>query len=138
MGCQVREFVVDGEPHGKGRPKFSSRGRFVHVYTPKETVDYEQKVREAYGDKPMMDTKPLKVVINAYYRIPKSLSKKDYQKALLKEKRPLTKPDVDNVSKSILDALNGVAYEDDKQVVSLIINKFYSDVPRVEVQIYAV
>ena len=49
--------------------------------------------------------------------------------------RPAKKPDIDNVIKSILDALNGVAYHDDTQVVAVFAEKYYSDTPRVEVEI---
>ncbi|WP_334299865.1 RusA family crossover junction endodeoxyribonuclease [Anaerobutyricum hallii] len=52
--------------------------------------------------------------------------------------RPTKKPDLDNVIKSILDALNKVAYHDDTQIVSLSMEKFYSDSPRVEVTINSI
>ena len=138
MGKQMIEFIIEGIPQGKGRPKFSSRGSFVRVYTPKKTADYEKVVREAYGNRPKCDDVPLKVVIRAYYPIPKSMSKKELQLALIGKKLPLVKPDIDNVSKIILDSLNDVAYEDDKQVVSLTIEKFYSQAPRVVVSIYEI
>ena len=48
---------------------------------------------------------------------------------------PMVKPDTDNIAKSILDSLNGIAYKDDKQVVELIVYKFYNDVPYVNVTI---
>lgn len=134
----MRKFIVYGEPQGKARPKFANRGKFVHVYTPKKTADYEKLIREAYGDQQKCDDVPLRVEIFAYYPIPKSFSKKDRQGALLQAKLPLVKPDVDNVSKVILDALNGLAYEDDKQVVTLVVNKFYGEEPRVEVAIYEI
>jgi Holliday junction resolvase RusA-like endonuclease len=49
--------------------------------------------------------------------------------------RPTKKPDVDNIAKSIQDALNKVLYRDDSQIVLLIVGKRYADVPRVEVSI---
>ena len=49
---------------------------------------------------------------------------------------PTVKPDTDNIAKSILDALNGIAYKDDKQVVTLSVKKRYDEVPRVSVWIY--
>lgn len=39
--------------------------------------------------------------------------------------RPTMKPDNDNIAKSVLDALNGLAYVDDKQIVELKVNKYY-------------
>ena len=46
---------------------------------------------------------------------------------------PTKKPDLDNIAKAILDSLNGIAYKDDSQIVSLLISKKYSDRPRVEI-----
>jgi len=46
---------------------------------------------------------------------------------------PTTRPDLDNIAKIIMDALAGVAYEDDKQITSCSINKLYSDEPKVVV-----
>jgi Holliday junction resolvase RusA-like endonuclease len=52
--------------------------------------------------------------------------------------RPTKKPDIDNIEKIIFDALNGIAYNDDSQIVSCWADKFYSTVPRVEVVIYGI
>ena len=68
----------------------------------------------------------------------KSTSKKKRQQMLAGLIRPTKKPDLDNVIKSILDALNKVAYHDDTQIVSLSVEKFYSDSPRVEVAISSI
>jgi Holliday junction resolvase RusA-like endonuclease len=130
------EFEIMGEPVGKGRPKFSSRGGFARAYTPKKTTDYEKKVRECYLDQ--IGTKfecALRVEITAFYPIPKSTSKKNRVKMLRDEIRCTKKPDIDNIAKIILDALNGVAYEDDKQVVSIEVNKMYGQVPKVAVSL---
>ena len=64
--------------------------------------------------------------IVAQYKIPKSLSKA--KKALIAEGNvyPLVKPDCDNIGKAIMDALNGYAYKDDKQVVNCLIEKKYA------------
>jgi Holliday junction resolvase RusA-like endonuclease len=50
--------------------------------------------------------------------------------------RPAKKPDADNIMKAIADALNGIAYKDDSQIVNVTITKWYSDTPRVEVAIF--
>lgn len=79
--------------------------------------------------------KPLKVKIIAYYDIPQSISKKKRQQMINNEILPTKKPDTDNIAKGILDALNGIAYLDDKQVVKLEVEKHYSQNARVEVTI---
>lgn len=46
---------------------------------------------------------------------------------------PTVKPDTDNIAKSILDSLNGIAYLDDKQFVKLEVEKYYAQAPSVEI-----
>lgn len=46
---------------------------------------------------------------------------------------PAKKPDIDNIAKAVLDALNSVAYRDDTQIVELQIRKQYSEKPRLEI-----
>ena len=48
---------------------------------------------------------------------------------------PTKKPDIDNIAKCVLDALNKLAYRDDTQVVTLRMEKHYGEIPRVEVEI---
>lgn len=126
------EFVVDGEPIAKGRPRFTMTGR---AYTPKRTHDYEKKVKESYNGEMFPEDIPLEVHIDAYFQIPKSVSKKRHEEMRRGSIRPMKKPDADNIAKSICDALNGAAYADDKQVIRLVVDKWYSDVPRAEVKI---
>lgn len=132
------EFVVLGQPVGKGRPKFSNMGNFVRAYTPDKTTNYENLVKIAFqcneNCKHLGDA-PLGVKIVAFFQTPKSLSKKKQAMAESGELRPCTKPDVDNIVKIVLDALNGIAYDDDRQVVKLSFNKFYSTEPRVVIEI---
>lgn len=71
----------------------------------------------------------------AYYPIVKSTSKKKKQQMLEDLMFPTKKPDIDNIAKSILDALNKLAYRDDTQVVTLHMEKHYAEDPRVEVEI---
>lgn len=56
----------------------------------------------------------------------------------MKEKgkyRPVTRPDVDNYAKGVLDALSGIVYTDDNIIVDLHVSKHYSDEPRIEFEI---
>lgn len=136
-------FTVFGEPGSKGRPRFSVRnsknGNFVSVRTPERTVIYENLVKTEYLNQTdrfrFGDNDMLKLDIAAYYKIPESKSKKTKINMVSGIIRPVKKPDVDNVVKIIADSLNEIAYHDDKQIVECSIRKFYSDVPRVEVEI---
>ena len=130
------DFVIQGKAQAKQRPRFNTHtGR---TYTPNKTINYENWVKicylEKYKDKELMD-KPLRVTIRAFLEIPKSTSKKKKQQMLDNKILPMVKPDTDNIAKSILDSLNGIAYKDDKQVAELIVYKFYNDTPYVNVTI---
>lgn len=131
-------FSVDGEPVGKGRPRFSraANGRTI-TRTPEATVEYEQRVvieyRKQCGSSRFDDDERICVKVIAYFGIPTTASKskrRDMENGII---RPSKKPDADNVLKIICDALNTVAYKDDAQIVDAIVNKYYSDHPRVEV-----
>lgn len=122
-------FFVDGKPQGKGRPRFGKHS----VYTPKTTINYEKHIAECYtGD---MLQGSLFCDITAFFAIPKSYTKKqkeDIKKGIL---TPTKKPDADNIAKIVMDALNGVAYEDDKQVIELRVSKLYSEKEGLEITI---
>ncbi len=114
-------LIIEGEPKGKERPR---KGKYGQIYTPRTTQDYEKNIRNAYEGPKFEDGVYIKII--AYYQMPKKT------KCLY----PLKKPDIDNVVKIILDSLNGVAYEDDTQIVRLTaVKKWTPDYPRVEVKI---
>ncbi len=130
-------FHVDLNPVPKGRPRFSKIGGFVRSYTPKKTSDYEIQVKAVAQS--AMTREPLETPLAAflYFRlpIPKSYPKKRVQACLSGLERPTKKPDLDNLAKSVLDALNGVVYLDDAQLVSLHITKVYASNPGVDVMV---
>ena len=135
------KFTVYGECVGKKRPKFSRQGNFVRTYTPEATANYETLVRLSFvQENPNFKTIekdiPLTCIITIYKGIPKSVSKKKKTMMLNEVIRPTSKPDIDNSVKSIFDALNGVAYHDDSQIVDLSVRKVYGETPKVEVEIY--
>lgn len=124
------EFTIPGKAVAKQSFRYTRDGR---KYTDKEVKSYANWVRlcfqRAYPEHlpSMFFEKPLKVHIQAFFEIPKSYSKKKREMCLAGLIRPTVKPDTDNISKNIKDALNGIAYPDDKQVVSEKIEKFYDD-----------
>lgn len=134
-------IIVEGKVEGKGRPRFRKVGDFVQTYTPKNTRYYEKMIADAYKEQSgvVFPTEmPLKLRIRAIMGIPSTFTKKKKSRAIQGELRPIKKPDADNIAKSVLDALNGVAYADDKQVVDLGIKKYYGEVERVEIEIQEV
>ena len=128
-------FNVDCNPVGKQRPKFRKIGNFVQTYTPKKTVDFEQQVRKA-AERAMGGMEPLEtpVALYCYVRLGvyKTYPKKRLEACLSGLERP-KKPDLDNVVKAVQDALNGVIYKDDAQIVSLHATKKYDMNPGVEI-----
>lgn len=128
-------FIVPGQPRGKARPRFANG----HAYTDEKTREYEQLVALMYktvaGKAQFPPDTPLSVHIHTYAYIAKSASKAKKDGMLKGQIRPMAKPDTDNIAKCILDALNKVAYPDDKQIVELSVSKYYSDNPCVVVEI---
>ena len=138
-------FTVFGDPASKERPRtvrsFDGYGRTkVHTYTPSKTKDNEDKIamvyRSIYGGFKFERGAQLLVSINFFMKIPKNTSKAERQRMMAGEIRPTVKKhDIDNLEKLVLDALNGVAYEDDSQIVELIGKKYYSIEPRIEIYV---
>ena len=126
-------FVVEGEPFGKQRPRHNGKV----TYTPKETHDREELVRWAYRracrNFRFPDGYYIDLRVIAYMGIPKS-AKKDVRAAMLSGKlRPAKTPDWDNIGKLVADALNRIAYGDDRYIVDAVVRKFCSDHPHTEV-----
>ena len=131
-------FMVEGTPVPKGRPRFARRGKFVSTYSPKTTVDYETKVAEA-AQLAMGSSEPLETPVGAYIYItlpiPASYSKKRKQECLSGNERPTKKSDIDNYCKAVFDGMNGIVFLDDSQVVSLHSTKVYGTIGMVEVMV---
>ena len=132
------QLIIDGVAVPKQRPRLSGRT----AYTPKKTRDYEGRVRKAFlssyqGFMPVFGGDvPVRVCIEVIQQIPKSWSNSKTLKAEHGEIAPVSRNgDLDNIAKSILDALNGFAYEDDCQVTTLIITKQYGAEPCAKVQL---
>ncbi|KAA1013223.1 RusA family crossover junction endodeoxyribonuclease [Paraburkholderia panacisoli] len=131
-------FTVPGVPVGKGRPRFARRGNFVSTYTPAKTASYENLVKMAAveamdGAAPMK--RPLSMLLTIHMPIPESWSKKRKDLAVRGLIGATVKPDWDNVGKLVADAMNGIAYVDDKQIVSATVAKQYGTVPHIAVRI---
>lgn len=131
------KFTIIGEPVAQGRPRFSTQGGFARAYDPKKSSDFKQYVKMvAAGIAPSeILTGELNLIVDVYRSIPKSFSKKKIEMALNGTLRPTSKPDVDNYVKGIKDALNKVIWKDDSQIVSLTVRKWYSDKPRIEIEV---
>ena len=131
-------FAIPGVCVAKARARVLKSGR---SYTPAKTANYAARVAKigamAIGDAPML-AGPLELSLTVYLPIPASWSRKKRDSALSGGVWPLSRPDVDNYAKNICDALNGVLWGDDSQIVRLTCAKVYSDDPRAVVKVTAI
>lgn len=112
------DLIIYGKPIGKARPRFGRNkhsGKVV-TFTPQKTKNYEQEIAMtaqcAMMGKLLMEG-PLKVEIHAYF----------FHKS--KDGYHVSRPDLDNVIKAILDGLNGIVFSDDASVAMLLASKKY-------------
>lgn len=132
------EVEVIGDITGKARPRMNTYTGIA--YTPTKTKFYEYLVKKAFQDKyGGIDLIPgdiaVKVTIVAYFEVPKSTSNKKAQQMLNHLIRPTKKPDIDNITKIVLDAMNKFVIYDDTQVVELDVKKYYSKSPKIYVKV---
>lgn len=130
----VISLTIPGHPVGKQRARVCRTG---HAYTPAKTVNYEALVKQTFAAKypdfvPMPG--PVRMTLSIFIAESKETQRKLRQGIQV---YPTIKPDASNVLKIIEDALNGLAYVDDKQVVWVEVVKGYSPKPRVEVVVGA-
>lgn len=131
-------FTVWGDPVAQGRPRAGKGpGGHVRMYDPAKSKDYKHfvKLTAAQHRPDKLIEGEIELVVDVYRSIPKSFSKKKRALAIAGDLRPTTKPDVDNYVKGIKDGISGVIWHDDRQVVSLLVRKWYAEAPRVEVKI---
>jgi Holliday junction resolvase RusA-like endonuclease len=124
----VLTFTIPDEPRGKGRPRVATRGKFARVYTPAETVAYEQHVantaRAAIAAEGLTVplTGPLEVRLVLVHARPGSLFARKHDDGRLWRDR---KPDADNVAKAVLDGLTlARLWADDAQIARLSVAQF--------------
>ncbi len=131
----IIEFEVLMPPVAKARARtvVNKKSGFVHSFTPTKTVNAEQTIRMAYHAKYGTESRfprTAALILSCQFILqkPKSAPKK---KAI----RPITRPDIDNYLKTVMDALNKYAWEDDAQVVELFATKNYGDTPMIKIMI---
>jgi Holliday junction resolvase RusA-like endonuclease len=129
---------VPGEIRGKGRPKFSRAGG-GRAYTDSKTMVAENWVRacaiEQVGQ-PCLEG-PLMLSMSITVAIPPSWSKRKQADALAGIVRPTGKPDLDNTTKLVADALNNVVWKDDSQIVGMSVSKCYGTEPGAVLEVQA-
>lgn len=134
-------FHVPGKPQGKARARTfynKTMGKHMSV-TPDGTVLYENLIKERFlncsGGFYAERGTPVTLRVIARFPPPKSVSKKRQHEMLEGMELPLKKPDMDNIVKVVADALNGVAYHDDTQIVYVIAKKAYSTLEGLDITV---
>lgn len=134
------KLTIYGEPVPQGRPRFARVGGFVHTYDPVKSKNYKQLVR-FWATQQLKKLDGFRLLENAlcvdivfYLHIPSSWSKKKRIEASQGVTRPIKKPDLDNLYKSVTDALNGLLWTDDAIITDARLRKRYtSDMARTEI-----
>lgn len=135
-------IAVPGPVRGKGRHrsrivKTRDGSQFIANYADAATRSYEGMLRAAAVDamagRPLLDG-PVLVKIVAVFAVPASWSKRKRADALAGVIRPTVKPDLDNTLK-LCDALNGIVWRDDAQVVTATGRKIYGDRPGLSIEV---
>lgn len=125
-------FVIPMKPMGKERPRLS-RGI---VYTPAKTQSYENFIKACYieqcGDA-YFGERSIELHVKAYVLPLTKFRKSETAAALEGELKPNSKPDADNILKIILDALNELAYADDRTIYKMSVERIYSEIPHTEI-----
>lgn len=130
------DFLIPMRPVPKARARVTSRG---FAYTPKRTADAEKAVASyarQYIKAPLEG--PVAMILEFCYEVPKSFSKKDREAALSGILPKTGRPDIDNLGKLCMDSLNGIAFQDDSQIVRLELAKRYGEKNSIHVQILTV
>jgi len=129
-------LVIEHIPIAKARPRFAN-GR---VYDPqsREKIKAKFELASQMRDKRILRYQgcDISFYLTAHMPKPKSWSKTRLKS--VEGKSAGGKKDCDNIAKFYLDVLNGIAYDDDRQVSCLWCQKVYSDNPRVEIQINSI
>ncbi|MFA4826486.1 MAG: RusA family crossover junction endodeoxyribonuclease [Methanoregula sp.] len=117
-------------PKAQKRDRIGSRGGHGFSYK-----DKSQKLEENKLLLCLMESKPpeplsgaISLEVRVYLPIPKSKPRIWREKAERGEIMPTVKPDIDNYAKNLLDVMNGVYFQDDKQITDLTVSKRYTSI----------
>ena len=111
----------------------------MQTYDPKTSKEFKEKLKVlAIQQSPTVSERALEVSIVFYMSIPKSKPKKWRERAARNEEKCTVHKDLDNLAKSVLDALTGILWKDDSQIVKLVIEKVYGEIPRIEMEVHEI
>jgi len=142
------DLVVLGSTVAAGRPRntavWKGKGKEkkfagTRTYDEPKSRDYKIELRKMVQMKlpdnwiPVLG--PVEITVDVFKKMPNSASRMRMYLGETGAIQPPTKPDGDNYTKSVLDALNSVIWKDDAQCSGIYVNKWYSQKPRMEIHI---
>ena len=133
MSEEPIKFAIKCIPIPQSRPRFTRGG---HAYEDMKVRGYKSMVARMArifmgADEPLKG--PLSCRLTFRMPIPSSYSAK--KRNALNDGWMIKKPDLDNLAKSVLDAFNGIIWEDDSQVCVLEVRKIYGEEEGVDVEV---
>ena len=130
-------LFIEAKAVGKERPRFSKISKCA--YTPSKTKEFERLVKSharyymKFKNREMCCAKtPVSMNLTIHRKVPDSWSEKRKMDAINGVIRPTVTPDFDNIIKAVTDALQGVFFEDDKQVVEFHYYDWYGSYDTIE------
>ncbi|MRF37158.1 RusA family crossover junction endodeoxyribonuclease [Staphylococcus sp. KY49P] len=124
------ELTVDA-PMASPRPRFRNTGKYVQTYMPAKYTNHKKNIQAQMPN--LMIDAPIKLTIEFHFPLLKSWSKKKHVAMIGQYK--VTKPDIDNLIKTVLDAANKHVWQDDNQIVEIASFKKYAETPKVVMDI---
>ena len=150
MYYRLFRIILFEEPEGTPRPRFRlinrqnfantaiNNGSFVHVYSinaHEDNVFMKRLMNEEIYELQDLIYQPCDVQYNVFFKTPSYYNTEQKILAEIGLDRPINKPDWDNIGKKYSDMYNGNVWVDDSCVVSGTVNKFYSILPRIEINL---
>lgn len=134
----IINITIPGNPKTQQRHRTFKRGIFTGTYDPSEK-DKKNFLIICMNERPEKPIdSPINMELKFYFQRPKNHFGSGKKSSILKDNSPLlytSSPDIDNLQKFVMDALNSVFYRDDSLICILSSAKLYDEVPRTEITI---
>lgn len=128
-------FSIEKPPIPQKQTRFVMRGKYPRAYDPSKEDLNEIKWQAQFHAPKEPFTGPIDLDISFYLPIPKSTSGIKSRQMKANIIKHIKKPDIDNLAYLVTNALKGIIYADDSQIVKQTCSKFYSDTPRTIIKV---
>jgi Holliday junction resolvase RusA-like endonuclease len=128
-------FTIHTPPVPQKKTRFTFRGKHPHAYnsSKKDLLALQWQIKAYAPKEPFLG--PMQIEYTFYMPIPKHVSQIKRRQMLNNIIKHITKPDVDNLAYIVTNAMKGIIYKDDSQIVKKTEEKMYSDDPRIVVKV---